>query len=131
MRPIVAAPLASLLALSLAAAGPIPAAAHVLLVDSFPSAKQRLPAAPGVVRLRFSGRADALYSTISLEGEGGGTLATRTQPAASRDLQLPAPPLPPGSYRIRYRVLSTDGDLVEGRVEFTVESAAEDDKRER
>jgi methionine-rich copper-binding protein CopC len=83
----------------------LPAQAHAYLVDSFPAAKQRLHAPLKTVKLRFSGRADAHYSTISLLREDGAVLATRTQPKAQREFDLPAPPLEPGRYRVHYRIL--------------------------
>jgi methionine-rich copper-binding protein CopC len=99
----------------------LPAQAHAYLVDSFPAAKQRLHAPLKTVKLRFSGRADAHYSTISLLREDGAVLATRTQPKAQREFDLPAPPLEPGRYRVHYRILSVDGDLVQGELDFLVE----------
>jgi methionine-rich copper-binding protein CopC len=37
-------------------------------------------------------------------------------------LSLDAPDLPPARYIVRYRVLSTDGHIVEGNYEFTVDA---------
>lgn len=115
-------PLASALAgVLLLAALAVPAAAHAYLIDSFPAAKQRLNMPISAVKLRFAGTADANYSTISLEQANGAVLATGTQSTPKRELDLPAPALPPGRYYIRYRVLSTDGDIVEGKVDFVID----------
>jgi methionine-rich copper-binding protein CopC len=99
-----------------------PATAHAYLVESFPSAKQRLSKPLRTIRLVFSGRADAHYSTIRLESEDGTLLAAKTQAKAEHRLDLAAPPLQSGRYRVHYRVLSTDGDITEGRLEFFIES---------
>lgn len=121
MRPVFFSVLAGLLGASASLAIACgPAGAHVFLVDSYPSTKQRVATPPNVIKLRFSGRADAHYSTVSITSEDGAVLATRAQQNASRDLHLPAPPLQPGRYRVHYRILSTDGDLVEGKIEFVV-----------
>lgn len=121
MRPVCSAAASLLCACSFLAAASGPADAHASLVNSYPSAKQHVTAPPSVIKLRFSGRADAHYSTVSIMSEDGGVLATRTQQNASREFDLPAPQLQPGRYRVHYRVLSTDGDLVEGRIEFVVD----------
>ena len=98
-----------------------PANAHAYLVDSYPSAKMHINKPLKTVRLRFSGRADAQYSTALLEREDGAVLAGQTQPKASTEIDFPVPPLQPGRYFVHYRVLSVDGDLVEGKVDFVVE----------
>ncbi len=95
--------------------------AHGYLVDSFPGAKTHLAASPQKIRLHFSIRADAVYSTLNLEADDGSVLATKTQQSASRELQMSPPQLPPGRYHVRYRVLSTDGDLVQGKVDFFID----------
>lgn len=98
-----------------------PAQAHAYLLDSFPAANQSLHAPPKAVKLWFTGRADAHYSTVNLLDEGGTVLATHTQPVAKREIELAAPSLQPGRYRVEYRVLSTDGDIVQGRLNFAIE----------
>lgn len=122
MRPILSL-LSAILAGALLTAIPMvrPAGAHAYLIASFPAAKQRLNAPIRAVKLQFAGRIEAEYSTISLEGANGAILAATTQPETKRELDLPAPALQPGRYCIRYRVLSADGDIVEGKVDFIVD----------
>jgi copper resistance protein C len=98
-----------------------PAQAHGYLVESFPQKKAHLKTPPHQVRLRFSVRADALYSTLSIEGENGAVIASKTQQVASQDFQMPAPELAPGRYQLKYRILSPDGDLLGGAIDFQVE----------
>ena len=115
-------PLGALAALALAAPQ-VPAAAHADLVDSSPAKRQEVlhPRALERIKLVFSGKADALYSTAKLTDAAGATLAETTQREPSSEMTLPAPaPLAPGKYHIHYRVLSADGDIVEGKVEFMV-----------
>lgn len=97
------------------------AEAHGYLVSSFPGTKAHLKASPHNIRLRFSLRADAEYSTIDLEDDNGAVLATTTQRKVSRDMDMRAPSLPPGRYHVRYRVLSPDGDLIQGKIDFFVD----------
>lgn len=110
-----------LAALALAATQ-TPAGAHVALVDSVPAKRQEVMHEMPRIRLIFSGKADALYSTVALADEKGRVLAEATQKEASREMTLPPQALSSGAYQIRYRVLATDGDVVEGRVDFVVVS---------
>ena len=115
-------PLGALAALALAATQ-VPAEAHAYLVDSIPAKKQEVlrPQALERIKLVFSGKADALYSTARLTDPSGATLSETTQREASHEMVLPAPArLAPGKYLVHYRVLSVDGDVVEGKVEFMV-----------
>jgi len=115
----------ALAALALSLTSVDAALGHTYLVDSFPLAKERVTFPLKTIRLRFAGIADALYSTVRLETENGVVLAERRQRMAKRELELPAPALEPGRYRVHYRVLSADGDIVEGAVEFLVEKSTD------
>jgi len=66
-------------------------------------------------------RADAGYSTIKLENDHGAVLAAKAQPKASRRFSMDSPRLAPGRYHVVYRVLSPDGDMLRGRVDFVVD----------
>ena len=98
-----------------------PAEAHGYLSASFPPAKSHLKTLPHKIKLHFSLRADARYSTIELEDDEGAVLASKTQQKASRDMDMSAPVLSPGRYHVRYRILSSDGDVVEGKIDFVVD----------
>jgi copper resistance protein C len=112
-------------ALALASVSNVPALAHAYLVDSVPAMKQEVMNPPDRIRLVFSGRADAHFSTAELLDESGAVVTRVTQQKAAREMTLPAAALPPGQYRVHYRVLSVDGDIVEGNVEFAVVNAAD------
>jgi methionine-rich copper-binding protein CopC len=84
-------------------------------------AKAHLKTAPHTIKLHFSLRADARYSTIDLEDDDGAVLASKTQQRASRDMDMSAPLLAPGRYHVRYRILSPDGDVVQGKIDFIVD----------
>jgi len=97
------------------------AEAHGYLTGSFLPAKAHLRTAPHTIILHFSLRADARYSTINLEDDDGAVLASKTQQRASRDMDMSAPLLAPGRYHVRYRILSPDGDVVQGKIDFIVD----------
>ncbi|HXY58521.1 MAG TPA: copper resistance CopC family protein [Methylocystis sp.] len=97
------------------------ASAHGYLVQSFPNRKARLTESPHHISLLFSLRADANWSTVRLERDDGVVLAEKAQPTTSRSFRMETPKLAPGAYRVRYRMLTPDGDLMQGKVEFVVE----------
>lgn len=99
----------------------IPARAHGYLVDSFPSRNEHINLPLKKVTLQFSLLADANYSTVSIKKDDGSILAAKTQPKASRKIEVPAPPLQPGRYQVHYKILSTDGDVVQGKIDFVVD----------
>jgi copper resistance protein C len=99
-----------------------PALAHSFLVDANPSSKDHV-AAPKSVRLKFGGGVEPAYSKLTIETPDGKVLAQGAvgKPESPRELTLDAPELAPGRYIVRYRVLSTDGHIVEGNYDFTVD----------
>jgi copper resistance protein C len=111
---------AVILGLSFSAA---PAWAHSFLVDANPSSKDHVATTPKNVRLKFGGGVEPAYSKLTIESPDGKVLAQGAvgKPESPRELTLDAPELAPGRYIVRYRVLSTDGHIVEGNYEFTVD----------
>ena len=115
-----------LIGLALAASifASVPATAHSFLVDATPSSKDHVAAPPKTIRLRFGGGVEPAYSKLTIETPDGKVLAQGAvgKPDTPRELTLEAPDLPPARYIVRYRVLSTDGHIVEGNYEFTVDA---------
>jgi methionine-rich copper-binding protein CopC len=75
------------------------------------------------VDLWFNERLEQAYSTVSVWDTAGTQVDLRNVAVAPRDprqLQVWLPPLGAGTYTVRYRVLSVDGHVVEGRFSFTV-----------
>lgn len=100
-----------------------PAAAHSFLVDASPSSKDHVDASPKMVKLRFGGGVEPPYSKLTIEDAGGKVLAEGAigKPDKPRELSVDCPELSAGRYVVRYRVLSTDGHIVEGNYEFFVD----------
>lgn len=100
-----------------------PAFAHSFLVEATPSSKDHVPTSPKIVKLRFGGGVEPPYSKITVETPDGKVLGEGSVgvPDKPRELSMNAPELAPGKYIVRYRVLSTDGHIVEGNYEFTVD----------
>jgi methionine-rich copper-binding protein CopC len=98
------------------------AAAHSLLLESVPAAGATLTAPPEQITLRFNNRIEKKLSTIRLVDERGAPRAVTvlgTDGSADR-LTATLSPLPPGAWRIEWRVLSTDGHIVSGAFSFRV-----------
>jgi methionine-rich copper-binding protein CopC len=100
------------------------ALAHSFLVDAAPSSKEHVTTPPKTIKLRFGGGVEPPYSKITVETPDGKVLGEGNigVPDKPRELSLSAPELAPGKYIVRYRVLSTDGHIVEGNYEFTVDA---------
>ncbi len=109
--------------LLVAAVAATPAFAHSFLVEATPSSKDHVATSPKTIKLRFGGGVEPKYSKLTVENAEGkvlgeGSIGTPDKP---RELSMESPELAPGKYVVRYRVLSTDGHVVEGNYEFTVD----------
>lgn len=100
-----------------------PGFAHSFLVEATPSSKDHVAASPKTIKLRFGGGVEPKYSKLTVEDAGGKVLGEGSigVPDKPRELSMESPELAPGKYVVRYRVLSTDGHVVEGNYEFTVD----------
>ncbi|TLG75209.1 copper resistance CopC family protein [Methylocystis sp. B8] len=96
---------------------------HQFLVASFPASKQVVAGPVRQIKLVFQGKADAVISTITLKSQNGTVIAKATQKEASRELLLDTPALRPGLYEVDYRVLATDGEIVEGCFPFLIQAS--------
>ncbi len=100
-----------------------PALAHSFLVEATPSSKDHVATSPKTIKLRFGGGVEPKYSKLTVENAEGKVLGEGSigTPEKPRELSMESPELAPGKYVVRYRVLSTDGHVVEGNYEFTVD----------
>src|SRR2546427_11867342 len=113
--------LALLVLLSLAPA----AAAHGVLDRTEPRAGASVKASPAHVRLWFTGALEPAYSRVQVFDAAGKRrdLGDATVDPSNRALLLVSvSALPPGSYRVVWRVLSVDSHVTEGQFSFRVVS---------
>ena len=96
------------------------AAAHARLVKSIPAANALLSKAPRLIALWFNEPSEIAFSTIEVRDEHGHGLATGAVHARdSKALEIPLlTTLPPGRYRVKYRVLSVDGHVIDASFKF-------------
>ena len=116
-RPIVAALAA--LALLLPADG----WSHAYLVRSLPAARATVGRSPERVQLWFNERLEPAYSRVSVWSRDARRVDAGDVEVASAEptrMSVGVPPLPAGTYTVKYRVLSVDGHVVEAEFAFTV-----------
>jgi methionine-rich copper-binding protein CopC len=116
---------ASALLAGLLALLPVAVAAHAFLVKSSPTRRAVLAQPPTRVDLWFNERLEPAYSRVSVV-DAAGRQVDLGDGGVGRDdarrLTASLPTIAPGTYTVRYRVLSVDGHVVDGTFAFTVES---------
>jgi copper resistance protein C len=105
---------------------PHDAQAHAALVKSDPGKRATLAISPAKIRLWFNEKLEPAYSTVKLLDSSHSVLATDAAVVDGenpKQISLAIPALKPGSYRVKYRVLSLDGHVVESSFSFTIRPA--------
>jgi len=119
LRPI------AVLSLLAVASLPAPADSHAVLVRSTPAARAVLSHPPDRVRLWFNERLEPAFSNATVWSGSGARVDrqdVRVDPDDPKQLSVTLPALDPGTYTVRFRVLSVDGHIVEGNFLFAVKS---------
>lgn len=86
--------------------------------------ESRLKRAPDEVRLYFTERLEPAYSSVRVLDDRDAQVDrrdSRVDRANPLLLRATLPSLPPGAYKVRWRVLSIDGDVTEGSFTFRIE----------
>jgi methionine-rich copper-binding protein CopC len=94
--------------------------AHAHLQSSLPANGSVLAQAPARLELVFAEA--ATLTALVLEGPAAGEerkLGPLPDASAAR-LAVDLPPLPPGTYTVKYRVLSADNHVMAGSIRFTI-----------
>jgi methionine-rich copper-binding protein CopC len=106
------------LALALSAAG---AQAHAFLDHASPLVGSTVSAAPHEVRLWFTQALEPKFSAAQVRSSAGGVVGTgHVDPGAPKELVIPVRTLPPGKYKVDWKVLSVDTHRTEGSFGFEV-----------
>ena len=111
----------ALAALVLAASG---ATGHAVLQRAEPRIESRLKRPPDEVKLYFSERLEPAYSVVRILNERGEQVDRRDARVDRADpslLRVTLPPLPPGTYKVVWRVVAIDADVTEGAFTFKIE----------
>jgi copper resistance protein C len=99
---------------------------HAFLERAQPRVGSTVKAAPSQVRVWFTEALEPAFSTLEVVNERGERVdrGPAQVDAASRALLLvPLKPLGPGTYRVKWRVLSVDTHVTEGDFTFRVADA--------
>jgi methionine-rich copper-binding protein CopC len=97
------------------------ARAHAIILESAPRHAESL-ATPKRLVLRFNSRLEKPLCSVHLVGPRQKTIALlRQDPDTPADtLAYALPPLDPGAYQARWKVMAADGHVTEGIVLFTI-----------
>jgi methionine-rich copper-binding protein CopC len=102
---------------------PVVAWAHAEMVKSVPARRATITTPPPRVRLSFNERVEAKFSRVSVWDARGAQVDLKDVEVDQEDpkqLTVGLPALEPGTYTVRFRVLSVDGHVVESQFPFTV-----------
>lgn len=111
------------MAVALLLAGATVAGAHAYLQRADPRAKSTVRTAPTQVRLWFTEELEPAFSSVQVVNEGGQRVDkgdSQVDPSAPKLLRISLSPLPPGTYKVIWRVLSVDGHVTKGNFTFRV-----------
>jgi methionine-rich copper-binding protein CopC len=101
------------------------ALAHAVLIKAEPPRRAVLAKAPTQVRLWFNEEIEGDYASLVVL-DAGKNPVTEIKPQLAPDdrksVVLPLPELIPGTYSVKFRVLSVDGHVVDSSFDFTVKS---------
>jgi methionine-rich copper-binding protein CopC len=99
-------------------------AAHSTLIRSQPPAGATLTTPPGEIILWFNERLERQFHAVTVSDGQGRTIPTQNPHVDQADptkLMVTVEPLPPGVYRVTWRVLSRDGHVAEGTFSFSIQ----------
>jgi methionine-rich copper-binding protein CopC len=99
------------------------AAAHAFLDHAAPAVGSTVHAPPAQVKLWFTQRLEPAFSTAEVVDRNG-LKVNKSEAQVDRNdatmMQVSLPALAPGTYRVRWRVLSVDTHVTEGDFTFDV-----------
>jgi methionine-rich copper-binding protein CopC len=104
-----------------AALFPATAFAHAMLDHASPKVGSSSPTAPHEVALWFTENLEPAFSTIEVRNESGALVSSgKAHLGAGNELRVGLKALGPGTYKVRWRVLSVDTHRTQGDFSFRV-----------
>jgi methionine-rich copper-binding protein CopC len=106
----------------LQAGSPSPAEGHAFPIRSEPRVGSKVAGSPARVAIWFDSEIEAAFSTIEVY-DAGKQRVDKNNARVSADstiLEVDVSPLPPGDYRVHWKVLAKDTHVTEGSFSFTV-----------
>lgn len=103
--------------------GTVGAGAHAFLERADPRVGSTVRTPPAQVRLWFTESLEPAFSSVRVVNEAGQRVDkgdSQVDPASPALLRISLPALPPGNYKVIWRVLSVDSHVTEGDFTFRV-----------
>ena len=95
------------------------AVAHAMLDHADPRVGSTVATAPQDVSLWFTEKLEPAFSTAEVRNAQGALLSGKAR-VSGEELHVPLKPLPPGTYTVKWRVLSVDTHRTQGSFTFTI-----------
>jgi hypothetical protein len=102
---------------------PEPAAAHAHLDHASPAVGSTVASAPKEVALWFTEALEPKFSSVEVRDAKGAAVQAGNATVAqdnTAEMRVPLKPLPPGTYKVIWRVLSVDTHRTQGEFTFSV-----------
>ena len=100
--------------------GTIAAQAHAFLDHASPLVGSTVPTAPHELTLWFTQNLEAAFSTVEVSDSNGGRVDQGKPSIRGNTMRVGLKALSPGTYRVRWHVLSVDTHKTEGSFTFQV-----------
>ncbi|MEQ1545686.1 copper resistance protein CopC [Methyloglobulus sp.] len=104
---------------------PIPVFAHAIMVKSQPVVDSTIAESPKQVDVWFNDKVGSEYKALAVIDSAGKRVDNKDAAQETFDqshLYVTIPQLPPGTYNVRYRVVSLDTHIVTGKFKFTIKT---------
>lgn len=99
---------------------PVAAHAHAMLDHASPAVGSTVGSAPKEVVLSFTGKLEPKFSSIEVRNANGAAVNIGAARANGTELRVGLKPLPTGTYKVIWRVLSVDTHRTNGSFTFRV-----------
>lgn len=104
---------------------PLPLFAHAILVRSTPAKDSVVTESPKQIDVWFNDKVGSEYKALAVIDAAGKRMDNKDVAQDSSDeshLYATLQPLVPGTYTVRYRVVSIDTHIITGKFQFTVKA---------
>ena len=100
-------------------AASIPAGAHAMLDHADPRVGNTVKSSPSAVTLWFTQKLEPAFSSAQVTNASGAVVSTGAS-VSGTVMRVGVRSLPPGTYRVHWKVLSVDTHTTEGKFTFRV-----------
>ena len=115
--------IAAALALAATLTSTSPLLAHAFLDHSDPAVGSTVPTAPAVMHLWFTQELEPAFSSVTVSDQSGATVSDGSatiDPSSPSEMTVKLKQLPPGTYTVKWHVLSVDTHTTTGDFNFQV-----------